>query len=182
MLTLPVSGLPPDPFTVEVFWNDPAVGALTRSIGIHASTLGDLHVPGGRVVPLGGSIEAYLEFSFPPGLAPLAALMIGTQPGSTPLPDNEVVPLVAEPLVLASLSGGLGSVLQGSPAFPIPLGFVFCGGYCAPTQLPGFILNGIHIAHPGAAYSGMRFRLAGIARDVITGRLCATQGEDIVLE
>lgn len=182
MIPLPTAGMAPAPYTVKVSWIDPAVGPTTRTIGIHASTIADLHVPTGRRVPLGGYLEAYMEFQLPAGPAPLAMLLIGMNPGSTPIGPNEVIPLVADPLVMLTLQGGLGSLLVNSPATPAPLGFVSCGGYCAPTQLPGFILSGIRINHPGALLSGTHLRIAGMARDATSGIFVATQGEDIVLQ
>jgi hypothetical protein len=192
-LTVPAGGklgipllnpLAPAPYTVDVTWLDPLGGMVTRRIGVHGDSLSDLHLPGGNSLPIGGTVSAIVQFgSVATGpVVPGYALLVGFQPGSTPLPAGAILPLVPDTLVLASLSGGLAPFLANTPGTAVVMPAPGCVGYCGPG---GSFVNlgatGIALSHPGPFLSGWVLRLAGLLASPSTGVWRATQLEELFL-
>ena len=188
-IALPLSGLTPGPYTVKVEWIDPGTGVTTRaSHGIEASPSAyvDLHFPGGKLVPLNGSIPAritisglcppFTSFGQPLGPLPSYALALGILPGSTQI-GSAVVPLVMDPFVRASVLHGLHGFLQNYSGVTVPL-----TAYCA-HQVDAFpAASGIVIQHPNLlAVSGLRLRAAVLALDS-KGTFAASQPEEITFQ
>lgn len=176
--TLPHFGLPRGPYVVEVAWIDPAVGPVVRRMGINKSE-GDLHLPGGRTVPLGGSLEAYFtsRTTTPQAQTPHSyALMVGSLGGQTGLPGAASVPLVlADPLVMASLDSSLFGLLHNNVGLSVAIPSPF-----SPT--PAFYLaDAITISHPNGL-SGMTFRVAAVAYGSPAGPFRASQPQEITLQ
>jgi hypothetical protein len=173
-LVLPIAGLVPGPYTVEMSWLDPGVGsAMTVRHGIREHARMSLDLPGGHEVPAGGALP--VEFSirtFPWNSPAHYAFCIGALPGSTPMPGGFSVPLVLDAVVLASLVDGIGGLLTNNVGALPPLG--------SPFNF--FFATGIGITHPGPAFSGVVVRAAAVAFDPITQLYGASQGEDIVVQ
>ena len=189
-IPLPLSGLPAGPYTVKVRWVDPGTGAATEvSHGIEASVgpVVDLHFPGGKLVPVGGSlpIRATMSGFYPPfsplgtpqGPLPMYFLALGFRPGSTLFPGGVVIPLRPDSLVRASLSGGLFGTLTNNVGGSTPL-TAFCAhrvqGY--PQAI------GIQLRHPNdPAVAGLELRAALLVVDA-QGTAGASQPELVIFE
>ena len=179
---LPLGGLPVAPYTVQVSWNDPAAGPVVRRSGILPDTGAsgtfaskgflNLHLPGGGSLPAGGALPAYVTgqlssvgaYSLTP--APVYALMLGIQGGSTTLPGGAQIALLPDPLVMASLTGtALGTLSNhlGTPTAVIVHHPGFSGSLPAGHRLDSFEATGISIAHPNVpGLSGIVLRAASI--------------------
>ncbi len=175
------AALPAAPYTVQIDWLDPFVGAASVRTGIRGSNLGfgaDLHLPAGRTVAPGGSLDVYADIPALSG-APSFFLLVGYQPGSTTVPGGAVVPLVPDELVLASLAGSLAPYLPGASGTAVPFGPA-CAGYCGPGTIATSLASGISVTHPGPVASGLVLRLALVAF-VAPGQWIPTQGQEITL-
>lgn len=182
-VALPLAGLPAGPWTVEAGWFDPGLGgphAVRHGLGISGIPAVDLHFPGGRTLAPGGTIPARFgvnQASAGPSPPWPYALLVGFQPGSTPLPGGALVPLVADALVSASFTNGLGGLLTGNLGATVPA-FVFCwqSGWYFP------VAGGIGLTHPGvASVSGAVVRVAVVALDPVTAAYASSQPEEIRL-
>jgi hypothetical protein len=181
IVPLPVTGLSSGPYTARVMWTDPAAGLQVRTFGIREPASADLRLPAGHVVPFGGSLEAYLALS---GIAvgspasPVFALLVGVNPGSTPLPNGVQAPLSAgDPLVLASFSG-LGGLLIGNTGTATSVVPCFC-----PIYNGTFDSGSILLVHPNVpALSGVSVRVAGVVIESLTGLWGASQPEIVTLQ
>lgn len=167
IVDLPLAGLAAGPYDVAVTLADPVVGTVVRRAGVHTFDLDDtfgtiapatLHLPGGTVVPAGGALPAYLRYSHPLPVdsPPLFGLLLGFAPGSIAVGPNPAIPLAADSLVLASVTG-LGGLL------PLNVG--------AMAQVaPGCLCSGmffrspnLSIVHPSAtALHGAPLRIAAV--------------------
>jgi hypothetical protein len=177
-ITLPT--LPPAPYLVEVTWTDPSAGSQLRRIGVRDHQQVDLHFPRGRNVPIGGNIEAIvgLQYAFIPGAtpAPTYALAIGLSSASTVLPGGVLLPLAIDPLVLASLTDGIGGLLQNNTGVPPSVYVPFCPA--DRFMSPSILLN-----HPNIpALSGVVLRVAAAAYDPVSGAWGASQVAEISLQ
>lgn len=181
LFSLPMEGMMIGPYEVIVNWNDPQVGPSRRVLGIHTSATSDLHLPGGHVVPLGGSLQTVSQFNFNAQMAqPQTRVLIGYEEGVTPISATRTLPLALDPLVLASLAGQLNPLLQtstGTQANGQPL----CTGYCSPSSAPGTFTFEVNIVHPGAAFSGLELRVAAVS-SILNGEVQSTQSERIRLQ
>jgi hypothetical protein len=174
---LPVAGLVPGPYSLEMFAVDPGTGAIERSrAGIRArGSRVDLHMQAGHALRPGAPLRMALAVQgFPPGgPAPLYALLVGLDPGVTVLP-GAVLPLVPDLLVHLSLENGLGGLLQNH------LGTV------TNVSLPPFfdgVAEGITLAHPRlAALSGLDVRVAALVFDLPLTTIGASQPEVVRIE
>jgi hypothetical protein len=182
---LPLQGVNPGPYTVEAAWTDPGTGTsqtVRHGIQVSSGVMVDLHLPGGKVIPFGGSITARLIVSQVGSLTSGPpwnyALAVGIQPGGTLLSGGVIVPLVLDPLVVASLSNGLGGLLVGNVGLTASV-----GAYCAHgfSTYPG--ASGITLAHPNVpALSGFTLRVAAVVGEPMTGVVAASQPEEIILQ
>jgi len=129
----------------------------------------DLHLPAGKVIPWGGSVSVGVAMGgFPPtGWPPtwpnlVYGVLLGYLPGSSPLPGGAVLPLVADPLLLASLNHGAWGVLSNHVGAATVL-----SAYCAHSTLSIPAGSGIQIRHPNlTAVYGLTVRMAGVAVDL----------------
>lgn len=186
-IQLPLKGLTPGPYTVQVLWVDPGIKApmiVRHGIQPPATTNADLHFPGGRVVGWASSIPARVAMSgFAAAGNPLNPtwpnlayiLLLGFVPGSSPLPGGDVLPLVADPLMLASLQHGAWGVLGNHFG-----GAKTLSTYCAHSTLSMPVGSGMQIHHPNiAAVVGLTLRVAVGAVDLKANAFAASQGEEI---
>jgi hypothetical protein len=171
---------------VQTTWVDPASGVQVRRQGIQEFATGEatVHFPGGRTVPVGGSLEAWCVFrnQLPiPFVAPNPhsyALMAGVQVGVTPLPGGNVVPLtIADPLVVASLTNAAFGALTNNGGLTV----------AAPIQgnapVVGYVrADNIFLNHPGPALSGTVIRIAAVAFEPVSGGWAATQLAEVTLQ
>lgn len=185
---LPLAGLAPKPYTIEVQWADPIAGAVVRRYGIQpfqgdatrhtlpGDTLG-LHFPEGRVVPQGGAIDAHVLVGMLDAGHPAAyAMLLGSAPGTLELPSGSVLPLARDSFVYQSLATGLGGVIQNGTGSFEGVGVCLC-----PTTY--YKSGTISIHHPNQpAMSGMTLRAAVLIEVRPSGELRATQGEEIRFE
>ncbi len=182
-VSLPLSRLGPGPYTVEATWFDPGMkSTISVRHGIHVSSIMslDLHFPGGRVVPRGGSIPARLavpQGSHRPPTPWYYVLAVGYLPGTLPLPGGVILPLTLDPLVVASVTNGVGGLLKSNAG-----NTTSAGVYCAHSMTYFPVATGITIAHPGAVLSGLRLRVGALAVNPGTGPDAASQPEEIVLQ
>jgi hypothetical protein len=187
-IQLPLKGLTPGPYTVQVLWIDPGTKApmiVRHGIQPPSTTNADLHFPGGRVVSWRSSISARVAMSgFPASGSPLNPtwpnlayiLLLGYLPGSSPLPGGDVLPLVADPLLLASLQHGAWGVLGNHFGLATTL-----SAYCAHSTLSMPVGSGMQINHPNIpAVVGLTVRVAVGAVDLKTpNAFAASQPEEI---
>jgi hypothetical protein len=186
-IQLPLKGLTPGPYTVRVFWVDPGTKApmiVRHGIQPPSTTNVDLHFPGGRVISWGGSIPARVAMSgFAPSGNPLNptwpnlayVMLLGYVPGSSPLPGGDVLPLVADPLMIASVQHGAWGVLSNHFGIAKPL-----STYCAHSTLSMPAGSGMQINHPNIpVVMGMTLRVAVGAVDLKTSAFAASQPEEI---
>lgn len=143
-------GLAPGPYTVRTTWSDPVAGPTTVTHGVRAAGSGiDLHLPAGHVVPSGGSVRlavAVADFA----AAPVYAIALGVQPGSTPLPGGFAVPLALDGLALASLQGLGGFLVNHVGVVPAATG----------------AFADIQLVHPGLpSVAGLEVRAAAVSFD-----------------
>lgn len=175
---LPVAGLAPGPYTVEMTWLDPATNA-TMSVrhGIQSDLSKiDVGLPGGHVIPSGGVLPISLAIgAFPPFTLPVYAFCIGIAPGSTPIPGAGAIPLVLDAAVSASLANGVGGLLVANVGVAVPYSFsVLYAGY--------YVAAGVGVTHPGPAFSGLTVRGAAFAFELTQGVFGVSQGEDLVIQ
>jgi hypothetical protein len=171
---LPLAGLAPGPYTVEMAWLDPGTGSVvTARHGIH--DLGDITVdlPGGHVVPNGGMLPVELIVQGLPVVPVPYAFCVGIAPGSTLLPSGFAVPLVGDAAVLASLADGIGGLLPNNVGTVPP--------YSSPW-VAYQIVTGLGVHHPGAAFSGMIIRAAAVAHLPGSPFYNVSQGEDLLIQ
>jgi hypothetical protein len=183
-MPLPLQGVPPGPHTVEASWTDPGTGTallVRHGIQLSAEPIADLHLPAGKVIPLGGSIPARLIVNRPGSVTTptwIFALAVGFQPGGTTLPGGSIVPLVFDPLVAGSLADGIGGLLTGNVGMTATIG-ASCGH--GVTTFPG--ASGITLAHPNVpGLPGVTLRVAAVAFEPMTGTVAASQPEEITLQ
>jgi hypothetical protein len=188
-ILLPLKGLTPGPYTVQVWWVDPGTNYLVvvrHGIVPASKTAIDLHLPAGRVVPWQGSISARVAISGfastgrPPKWPNLGyGLLMGYLPGSSVLPGGAVLPLVPDPLVLASLNHGAWGVLSNHIGIAKTM-----STYCAHQTWSMPVGTGIQIRHPNiVAISGLTLRVAAVATDLKLPNVFATsQPEEITFQ
>jgi hypothetical protein len=183
--TLPLTGLPAGPYTVSVQWFDPGLGAATtvrHGIELSSITSLDLHLPGGKLIPVGGSIPARFavrdlsSFWTVPTWSYL--FCVGILPGSTPLPGGALVPLVPDVVVIASITDGIGGLLTNNVGVTSPQ-----GAYCAHAVTTWATAAGISIAHPNVpGVSGFTAHVAAVAFEPGSQVWAASQPEDVTLQ
>ena len=182
-VSLPLSRLAAGPYTVQATWFDPGTqGTISVRHGIQISSgiSLDLHFPGGKVVPRGGSIPVRIavpQGSPRPPTPWYYLLAAGYLPGSLPLPGGVIVPLALDPLVVASVTNGVGGLLTSNVG-----NTTSAGVYCAHSVTYFPVATGISIAHPGAVLSGLRLRMGALAINPGSGPDVASQPEEIVLQ
>jgi hypothetical protein len=174
---LPLAGLVPGPYTVEVTWLDSGTNTVTSvRHGIQTTGTGDLQLPGGHVIPTGGVLPVNLTLcGITPGLSPAYAFCIGVAPGSTPIPGAGSIPLVLDAAVMASLANGIGGLLVANVGIATQQSSGFGAGDC-------YGATGIGVTHPGVAFSGVVVRGAAIFYEPTVGQFGVTQGEDLVVQ
>lgn len=180
----PVGGLGPGPYTVQVDWIDPGAGgpvSVRHGIEISAGASLDLHFPGGRLVPFGGSIPARFAatpptWTFPPTPLPYA-FCVGYLPGTTTLPGGAIAPLALDALVLLSLQNGIYGLLPNNVGATVSSGV-----YCAHAVTPYEQATNLAVFHPNVpSLSGTVLRAAAVALDTTTSVWLASQPEEITL-
>jgi hypothetical protein len=171
---LPLAGLVPGPYTVEMTWLDPGTGTvLTSRHGIQNGGNVSVELPGGHVIPSGGSLPVALGMtSLPWNASTHYAFCVGVLPGSTPIPGGFFMPLVADAAVLASLADGIGGLLMNNLGVVPPP---------ASPWSPAFV-TGLGVAHPGPAFSGMVVRAAAVVLEPISQYYGVSQGEDLLIQ
>ena len=176
---LPLAGLTPGPYDVRATFLDPSSGVFEQPrSGVRVQgTRVNLHLPDGSDLLPGQSIDIVISgenFAVAPAPQPMYFLAVGLQPGSTPLSDGTLVPLVADTLVNASLNNALFGTFTNNvgsiPNFqPGPAFFGFLGQ-----------ASGISLAHPNlAVVVGLKVRMAAAALQPSSGMNGATQAEEI---
>jgi hypothetical protein len=164
---LPLAGLPLGPYVVQTRWLDPGLG--TNQVVRHG--IGgdlDLHFPGGRSIPRGGSVPVWIGTRETPTDYAFALSLV---PGTGVLPRGCTVPLVPDVLVAACLRDGAGGLVSA-----------FAGRMRLECAGPGFnVVEGIRISHPGPAFSGLVLHAAAIARLPGRSGFIASQPEEIAL-
>jgi hypothetical protein len=181
---LPLAG-PAGPYTVRVQWVDPAAGAQAVRHGIEASpsTIMDLQLAAGSVVPVGGKIPVRVTMSgfpiraisFTPTANIFYAVVLTFLPGASPMPGGAVFAgSFGDPLVHASLTGGLGGMLTNNVGWA-----EIRSVYCAHSL--DYIPEGTaEIGHHGIpALSGLELGVTAVAVDD-QGNWGASQGERVV--
>jgi hypothetical protein len=185
--SLPIAGLAPGPYTVSVQWFDPGLSAVTTVMhGIEISPATgasiDLHLPGGKQVPFGGSIPARFAVRDPgnPWVPATWSYLLcaGVLPGSTPLPGGAIAPLVADAAVLASITNGINGLLLNNAGVTVSQ-----GAYCAHAVHSWAVATGMGIAHPNIpGLSGAGARIGVVAYDPAGATWIASQPEDVTLQ
>ncbi len=177
---LPVVGLLPGPYTVEATFTDASAGPVVTRSGVQPrGARVDLHMYGGKRLAPGQRIEMGLGVTdYPPaGVEPFYFLMVGLQPGASPLPGGLELPLLlSDPVVGFSLSTGLGGLLvgyTGTVSNSNPFGNPFFAG-----GVDGVYLTGPRI--PGL--SGIVLRVSALTLDPRLTTWGASQPEEIVLQ
>lgn len=177
-ITLPIAGFAPAPYLVRIAWDDPVAGPTVRTHGVRPLSGADLHLPGGKSIPFGGSTTARVNLESAAATPPAFALAVGVAPGNSVLPGGMLLPLDFDALVLASLANGLSGLLTGNLGVAIgPVGPCFC---MSPTA---WVSGPIGISHPGIpALGGAQVRVAAVGVDSVSGTIRATQGELLTLQ
>jgi hypothetical protein len=175
VVSLPIAGLAPGPYTVETRWLDPGTTtAMVVRHGIREAFDLELHLPGGRTIAPGATIPA--ELGTWDGVPVAYALVLGLAPGALVLPNGAVAPIVLDPLVVRSLADGLGGLLTANRGAMIP---ERCG--LAPGPV-GATATGLGLTHPGSpALAGVVLRVAAVAWTANLGLFVASQPEEIAL-
>jgi len=182
-VSLPLTGLAAGPYTVQTDWIDPGTTgpiSIRHGLSLSAGTDLDLHLPGGPVVPRGGSISARIALPLqsprPPASWPYV-VAVGYHPGTTPLPGGVIVPLALDPLVIASVLNGINGLLTANVG-----NTTSASVYCAHSVTYFPVASGIRIAHPGPVLSGLRLRVGALAVNPGAGPDAASQPEEILLQ
>lgn len=181
-VTLPLSGLAPGPYTVRAIYYDRGAGSsvVTRSgVQVLGSRV-DLHMQGGHDLVRGTPLRVAVSLTeFPPpgpyGADPFYAVMVGFQPGTTPLAGGIELPLVLDGLAVASITTQLGGLLANNVG-QVPNEF-------GPSTLfyEGATGN-ITMAHPNVpALTGLILRMAAVGVDASGSVWGASQPEEFVL-
>lgn len=174
--SLPLQGLAPGPYTVEMTWHDPETNTvISARHGIQFDGGVDVQLPGGHVIPTGDVLPAALSFAgFPAGGLVVYGLCIGVAPGSTPAPGAGLFPLALDQFVLASVTSGIGGLLLANVGEATPK--------ISPSSVGAYTATGIGIAHPGAGFSGMTVRAAAFGYDPAAAFFGVSQGEDLLIQ
>lgn len=175
---LPLEGLPPGPYTVQMVWTDPDTGSLERvHHGIQWDSRVNLHVPGGRDVPVGGETTIHVACREFFETEPLYVVALGLLPGTTPFPAGTFLPLAPDTVLVQSLANGLGGLLQNyiGETQQFTEFYGWNGGYSTA--------EGITLAHPSDTTPvQMELRLAAFAFEPETPDFAVSQMELIRFE
>ncbi len=177
-VTLPVAGLTPGPYELEASFADPVAGFTTVRSGIRqVGSRVELFLPDGRELQPGGSLSIALALQNFPTSGPAAyVVLLGLAPGSTPLPDGTLVPVVAsDGFVVQSLTSALFGLFGNHVGFANNL--YGPGAFFFDAEV-----TGITLAHPNIpGVAGIPFRLAAVGLDPAQTVFGGSQPESILL-
>lgn len=178
-VTLPIAGLAPGPYSARTVWQDPVQGQLVMTTGVREGPNVEMHLPTGRVLPVGGSLTAFLNVSYPNPVVTTApvtyAFCAGLTSGTFALPGGKLIPLVNEPVVIYSVTNSLFGLLVNNVGVATDVSSPNCGAR--------FTTNDITVLHPNLpAYAGTEVHVAAVAFSYALGTFTPSQGATIVVQ
>ena len=181
-VTLPSAGLAPGPYSVRAAHFDPGAGtAVVTRGGLQVmGSRANLHMVNGHDLVPGTPLRVVLTLTdFPPpgptGQDPYYALMVGFQPGTTPLAGGLELGLTLDGLAVASITTQLGGLLASNVG-QAP------NEYGPSTLFYEGLVEDITMAHPNIpALTGLPLRMAAVAIDASMTVWGSSQPEEFIL-